>query len=134
MDEPIWVIKAVALALHEEQLAEHGGPSSLRDEGLLDSALDRPKNQFSYGDPDICDLAAAYVYGIASGIARNHPFLGGNKRTSFVVCETFLNLNDCDLKATDEQALLLWMALAEGNVTEAELAEWLRTNSKTEKI
>jgi death-on-curing protein len=130
MDEPGWIIKAVALSLHEEQLAEHGGPSGLRDEGLFDSALDRPKNQFSYGDPDIYDLAAACAY----GIARNHPFLDGNKRTSFVVCETFLNLNDCDLKATDEQALLLWMALAEGNVTEAELAEWLRTNSKAKKI
>lgn len=129
MDEPVWVIKAVALSLHEEQLAEHGGPSGLRDEGLLDSALDRPKSQFSYGNPDIYDLAAACAY----GIAKNHPFLDGNKRTSFVVCETFLNLNDCDLKATDEQALLLWMALAEGSVTEAELAQWLRTNSKAEK-
>ncbi len=130
MDEPVWIIRAVALSLHEEQLAEHGGPSGLRDEGLLDSALDRPKNQFSYGNPDIYDLAAAYAY----GIAKNHPFLDGNKRTSFVVCETFLNLNDCDLKATDEQALLLWLAVAEGGVTEAELAEWLRTNSKAEKI
>lgn len=130
MDEPVWIIRAVALSLHEEQLAEHGGPSGLRDEGLLDFALDRPKNQFSYGNPDIYDLAAAYAY----GIAKNHPFLDGNKRTSFVVCETFLNLNDCDLKATDEQALLLWLAVAEGGVTEAELAEWLRTNSKAEKI
>lgn len=130
MDEPVWIIRAVALSLHEEQLAEHGGPSGLRDEGLLNSALDRPKNQFSYGNPDIYDLAAAYAY----GIAKNHPFLDGNKRTSFVVCETFLNLNDCDLKATDEQALLLWLAVAEGGVTEAELAEWLRTNSKAEKI
>jgi death on curing protein len=130
VDEPVWIIKAVALSLHEEQLAEHGGPSGLRDEGLLDSALDRPKNQFSYGNPDIYDLAAAYAY----GIAKNHPFLDGNKRTSFVVCETFLNLNDCNLKATDEQALLLWMAVAEGSVTEAELAQWLRTNSKAEKI
>jgi death on curing protein len=130
VDEPVWIIRAVALSLHEEQLAEHGGPSGLRDEGLLDSALDRPKNQFSYGSPDINDLAAAYAY----GIAKNHPFLDGNKRTSFVVCETFLNLNDCDLKATDEQALLLWLAVAEGSTTEAELAEWLRTNSKAEKI
>lgn len=130
MDEPVWIIKAVALALHEEQLAEHGGPPGIRDEGLLDSALDRPNNQFSYANPGIYDLAAAYAY----GIAKNHPFLDGNKRTSFVVCETFLNLNDCDLRATDEQALLLLTAMAEGSVTEAELAQWLRANSKAEKI
>jgi death-on-curing protein len=130
VDEPVWIIKAVGLALHEEQLAEHGGPPGIRDEGLLNSALDRPNNQFSYANPDIYDLAAAYAY----GIAKNHPFLDGNKRTSFIVCETFLNLNDCDLRATDEQALLLLIAMAEGSVTEAELVQWLRANSKAEKI
>jgi death on curing protein len=127
VNEPIWIAKAAVLALHEEQLAEHGGPSGLRDEGLLDSALDRPKNQFSYGNPGIYDLAAAYAH----GIAKNHPFLDGNKRASFVVCETFLNLNDCDLTAMDEKALLAWMAMVEGEITEAELAQWLRTNSTT---
>ncbi|MGB7125893.1 MAG: type II toxin-antitoxin system death-on-curing family toxin [Methylovirgula sp.] len=127
MNEPIWIAKAAVLALHEEQLAEHGGPSGLRDEGLLDSALDRPKNQFSYGNPGIYDLASAYAH----GIAKNHPFLDGNKRASFVVCETFLNLNDCDLTAMDEKALLAWMAMVEGEITEAELAQWLRTNSTT---
>lgn len=125
MDEPVWIIKAVVLALHEEQLAEHGGSPGLRDEGLLDSALNRPKNPLLYGNPDIYDLAAAYAY----GIAKNHPFLDGNKRASFVVCEAFLDLNGCDLTAGDEKALLTWIAMAEGTITEPELSQWLRTNS-----
>ena len=130
MDDPVWIIRAIVLALHEEQLAEHGGPSGIRDEGLLDSALERPKNQLSYGDPDIYDLAAAYAY----GIAKNHPFVDGNKRSSFVVSEAFLNLNGYDLIAADEAALLIWLALADGKITEAELAQWLRKNSRAAHI
>lgn len=125
MKEPAWLLKAVVLALHEEQLAEHGGRAGLRDEGLLDSALGRAKNQFHYGSPDIYDLAAAYAF----GIAKNHPFLDGNKRASFVVSETFLNLNGYGLAATDEEALFVWIALAEGKIAETELANWFRSNA-----
>jgi len=125
MKDPKWLTKAVALAFHDEQLAEHGGQSGVRDEGLLDSALDRPKNQFHYGEPDIFDLAAACAF----GLAKNHPFLDGNKRASFVACETFLNLNGRDLRATDEHALATWISLAEGTLTEAKLAQCLRDNS-----
>jgi death on curing protein len=120
--EPIWLSKAVVLALQEEQLAEHGGRTGVRDEGLLDSALDRPKNRFLYGEADICDCAAAYAY----GLAKNHPFVDGNKRTSLVVSETFLNLNGYDLRATDEEVLMAWLALADGTMSEAKLIEWFR--------
>src|SRR6476619_227029 len=90
MDEPEWVLKAVVLALHEEQLAEHGGRASLRDEGLLDSALARPRNAFAFGgETDLASLAAAY----AVGFAENHPFIDGNKRVSNVVTFMFLALN-----------------------------------------
>jgi len=129
MSDPKWLIKAAVLAFHDEQLAEHGGQPGARDEGLLDSALDRPKNQFHYGEPDIFDLAAAYAY----GLAKNHPFLDGNKRASFVACETFLNLNGIDLTAADQEALTTWISLAEGAITEAELAQWLRDNSEKTK-
>jgi len=124
---PEWIAKTTVLAIHDEQLAEHGGQSNIRDEGLLDSALARPQNQFAYGDdPDLCDLAAAYAF----GIAKNHPFVDGNKRVSFVVSETFLNLNDLDLTATDEQACGIWLDLADGKIGEKELAQWFRSNTK----
>ncbi|MGO9005322.1 MAG: type II toxin-antitoxin system death-on-curing family toxin [Beijerinckiaceae bacterium] len=125
MKEPEWLIKAVVLAMQEEQLAEHGGQPGVRDEGLLDSALDRPKNQFCYGTPDIYDLAAAYAY----GISKNHPFLDGNKRASFVVSETFLLLNGFTVTATEEAKLTVWLALADGKMAEAELAKWFRNNA-----
>ena len=122
MREPIWLSKAIVLALQEEQLAEHGGRTGVRDEGLLDSALDRPKNRFLHGEADICDFAAAYAY----GLAKNHAFVDGNKRTSLVVSETFLNLNGYELRATDEDVLMAWLALADGTMSEAELIEWFR--------
>jgi len=122
---PKWLIKAAVVAFHDEQLAQHGGQPGVRDEGLLDSALDRQKNQYHYGKPDIFDLAAEYAY----GLARNHPFPDGNKRASFVACETFLNLNGIDLMASDEEALRIWISLGDGGTTEAELAQWLRDNS-----
>lgn len=125
MKEPTWLIKTVVLALQEEQLAEHGGQLGVRDEGLLDSALDRPKNQCIRGTPDIYDLAAAYAY----GIAKNHPFLDGNKRASLVAAEAFLNLNGHDLTAADAEVLAVWLALASGEMTEIELAEWFRSNA-----
>jgi death on curing protein len=123
--EPEWLIKPLVLALHEEQLAEHGGPPGLRDEGLLDSALDRPRNRFHYDNPDLFDLAAAYAY----GIARNHPFIDGNKRTAFVVMETFLALNGFDFPVADETILPIWLDLASGALSEADLAHWIRQNA-----
>ncbi len=91
----------------------------LRDEGLLDSALERPKNQFAYGDPDLFDLAAAYAF----GIAKNHPFLDGNKRVSFVVAELFLNIDGKEIDATDEEIVTTWAA---SGMSETDLADWLR--------
>lgn len=126
MDEPEWIIKAVVFAVHGEQIAEHGGQPGLRDAGLLDSALSRPKNRFGYEQGDIFDLAAACAY----GIAKNHPFFDGNKRVSFVTCEAFLNINGWTLTAPDEAAVHMWLSLADGSVSEAALAEWLRTNSQ----
>ena len=119
----IWVADSVVLAIHEAQLAEHGGIAGIRDEGLLSSALARPQNLEAYGDdPDVAALAAAYAF----GIARNHPFLDGNKRTAFVVMELFLNLNDWTLEANDTDCIATMMALAAGDLSEKTLAGWLR--------
>lgn len=96
MIAPIWVEEAVIIAIHRRQLAEHGGSDGIRDRGLLESALFRPKNQFAYSSPNIFDLAAAYGY----GIVKNHPFIDGNKRTSYVVMRTFLKLNGYDIQAS----------------------------------
>ena len=112
----------VAIAAHREQLAEHGGGEGLRDRGLLESAMARPKQLASYGDPDFAALAAAYAY----GIARNHPFVDGNKRTAAVVSETFLALNGYELTATDAELVVAFVALAIGELTEDELADWFR--------
>jgi death on curing protein len=119
----VWVLESVVLAIHEEQLAEHGGGVGLRDEGLLASALARPQNQLAYGDaPDAAALAAAYGF----GLARNHPFMDGNKRTAFVVLELFLNLNGWELSADDTDCIATVMALASGSLKEDELAAWVR--------
>ena len=118
--------KAVVIDLHDRQRLEFGGPPGLRDEGLLDSALDRPKNIFAYGNPDLAALAAAYAF----GLARNHPFVDGNKRVSFITTELFLNLNGRELIAADDACVTTWLALAAGTLDEARLAEWLR--DKTE--
>ena len=111
--------------MHERQLAEHGGGEGIRDAGLLDSALQRPLDKFAYGEPDLPDLAAAYAY----GIARNHPFVDGNKRTALVACRTFLLLNGYDLAATKEEKYKTFLALAAGEVDEDELASWLRAHA-----
>ena len=119
----IWVADSVVLAIHEAQLAEHGGIAGIRDEGLLSSALARPQNLEAYGDdPDVAALAAAYAF----GIARNHPFLDGNKRTAFVVMELFVNLNGRSLEADDTDCIATMMALAAGDLSEKTLAKWLR--------
>jgi len=115
-----WVAQAVALAIHDEQIAEHGGVSGVRDLGLLQSALHRPQNLAA--NPDIADLAAAYAF----AIARNHPFVDGNKRTSAVVTRTFLRLNGLDINASQAERLEIWSALGAGSLTEEALASWLR--------
>jgi death on curing protein len=128
MDDPIWINKELATAIHSRQLAEHGGADGVRDEGLLESALARPRQQFAYEDPTptVPALAAAYAY----GIARNHAFIDGNKRTAAVVCETFLELNGFTLNASDVEMYPVFLALAEGSLTEAELVDWLTANTK----
>jgi death on curing protein len=124
--EWIWVARSVVAALHDEQLAEHGGGAGLRDEGLLVSALARPRNLLAYGTPDVIDLAAAYAY----GIAKNHPFIDGYKRTAAVVMELFLDLNGYALSADDASLVTTILGLADGSLSEAALAQWLRANTK----
>lgn len=123
----IWIEKPLALAIHDRQLAEHGGQSGVRDEALLDSALARPRQLHTYGDPppDIAALAASLAY----GLARNHPFLDGNKRTAHVCYRTFLALNGVTLVARDEDKYVAMLALAEGSLSESEFADWLRRHT-----
>ncbi|CCW18361.1 Death on curing protein, Doc toxin [Sphingobium indicum BiD32] len=124
----VWVTPAVAEAAHAEQIAEHGGGGDgLRDRGLFESAMARPHNQALYGDPDAAALAAAYAY----GLARNHPFIDGNKRIAAVVSETFLLLNGYRLTATDAELVVAFLELAAGDLTEADLADWFRQHSAT---
>ena len=120
----VWIERALVLALHERQLAEHGGGIGVRDEGLLESALARPQQLHAYGDPppDLAALAAS----LAFGLARNHPFVDGNKRTAAVACELFLVLNDAALQASNIELYPVYLSLAEGSLSEAEFADWLR--------
>jgi death-on-curing protein len=118
-----WITESSVLAIHDEQIAEHGGLAGVRDLPLLQSALARPQNLEAYGNPDIADLAAAY----AVGIARNHAFLDGNKRTAWVVAETFLLKNGYELIAGDRDGVMTMLAVADGTMSERELAIWLRT-------
>jgi death on curing protein len=118
----IWVSLEVALAAHQEQIAEHGGGEGVRDQGLLESAMAKAENLASYGQPDAAALAAAYAY----GIARNHPFVDGNKRTAAVVSETFLALNDLGVAATDAELVVAFLTLAAGELSEEEMADWFR--------
>jgi death-on-curing protein len=122
----VWVREDVVLAVHLRQLAEHGGGEGVRDEGLLRSALARPQNLLAYGDPppDLASLAAAYAY----GIARNHPFVDGNKRTALVVARLFLLLNGVNLVATQEEKYLTFLKLADGELSEGELTNWVRAH------
>lgn len=120
----VWIEKIFALAIHDRQLAEHGGSSGVRDENLLDSALARPQQLHTYGEPppDLAALAAS----LAFGLARNHPFLDGNKRTAHVCYRAFLALNDAMLMASDEDKYTTMLSLAEGSLSEAGFADWLR--------
>jgi death-on-curing protein len=120
--EPEWLSKALILAIHDEQLAEHGGRTGVRDE----SALARPHNRLAYDTKaDLPTLAAAYAF-----IARNHPFVDGNKRTAFVAAEVFLELNGMTLTASDEDCVLTMLRLAAGEIEEGAFADWLRSNAR----
>ena len=118
----VWIEAAVIRAVHEEQLAEHGGGIGTRDEGLLESALARPLQLAAYGSPDVADLAAAY----GVGLAKNHPFIDGNKRSAFVAVELFLLLNGWELTATDADCVLTMLAVAASTMDEVAYADWLR--------
>lgn len=123
-NEPVWVLEATALAVHDRQLAEHGGGMGVRDGGALQSALARPRNQWEYGEDDRCALAAAY----ALGIAGNHAFVDGNKRTAWAVANIFLALNGRELTFDEHDAIRTVERLAAGELSEAELADWFRTH------
>jgi death-on-curing protein len=120
--EPAWLDVQIALAVHDRQLAEHGGGQGVRDPASLESALARPRNRWGYGEDDRCSLAAAYAY----GIARNHPFVDGNKRTAWVFARLFLALNGVALRFTPEDAIRAMLALAGGEGSEEEMAAWFR--------
>lgn len=127
MAEIIWLYQEVVEAIHRRQLAEHGGGEGLRDPGLLESALARPKNLLAYAavpPPDLAALAAAYAW----GVVRNHPFVDGNKRTAYVVCRLFLNLNGQDIYASPEEKYITFLRLAEGSLSEDGLASWIRAH------
>lgn len=120
--EPVWLDAAIAAAIHDRQLSEHGGPSGVRDRSALESALSRPRNKWEYGENDLCALAAAYAF----GLARNHPFVDGNKRTAWVLARAFLALNSKELVFDPIEAVGAVQSLAAGELTEDELADWFR--------
>jgi death-on-curing protein len=120
--EPVWLDAALALAIHDRQLAEHGGPSGVRDQGALESALTRARNQWEYGEDDLCTLAAAFAF----GVARSHPFTDGNKRTAWVLARSFLILNSVELGYRPEDSVAAVQSLAAGELSEEELADWFR--------
>jgi death-on-curing protein len=122
--EPRWLTKAGVLAMHHESIEIFGGAHGIRDEGRLESALDRPKNKWHYGVEDTCTLAAAYAF----GVSRNHPFIDGNKRTAFLAMTVFLLKSGLKLTATEADAYKEMIRLAAGASTEEELAEWIRAN------
>jgi death on curing protein len=125
MKEPIWVSEKIVLAIHEDQLAQHGGSGGVRDENLLGASLARPKHLFTYGNPTIFDLAAAYGY----GLANNHPFIDGNKRTAFMVMYTFLGLNNYWLEVDEIEVVLKMEGLAMNAETQELIALWLKNNT-----
>lgn len=120
-----WISKQALLLLHAESLAEHGGSPGIRDEGLLDSALARPQNLLAYGEPDVAALAASY----GMGVARNHPFIDGNKRAALLGIGLFLHLNGWRLTASQADTTRTMLALAAGELPEDALADWLRQHA-----
>ncbi|KQV48626.1 death-on-curing protein [Pelomonas sp. Root1217] len=121
-----WLSADVLRAIHHEQLAEHGGAAGIRDEGLFESAVARPQNLAAYEQPDVFELAAVY----AVGLAKNHPFIDGNKRTAYVAMELFLWLNGLELLATDADCVITMLGVAASQISEAELADWLRQQTE----
>lgn len=126
----VWPDREVIIAVHEMQLAEHGGLAGVRDVGLLDLALSRAPNLAAYGEADAAAMAAAYGY----GLSRNHPFIDGNKRTGFVAAELFLNLNGFELDATDADCVITMLSLAAGEVSEDAFAGWLRAHTQKRHV
>lgn len=124
MSRWLWLSQAVIVAVHDAQLATHGGGMGVRDQSLLESALARPENLAAYGTPDAADLAAVYGF----GISRNHAFIDGNKRTGFVAAEMFLILNGFQLTADDTNSALTMLAVSAADITESEFAAWIRLN------
>jgi death on curing protein len=126
MQEPVWISEKIVLAIHDDQLAQHGGSAGVRDENLLGASLARPKHLLTYGEPSIFDLAAAYGY----GLAKNHPFVDGNKRTAFMVMYTFLGLNNYWLDVPEPEVVLKMEGLSVNEETQESIAQWLEANSK----
>ena len=127
MKEPVWVLREIVFLAHEQSLARFGGSAGLRDEGLLDSAQGKPLNLFAYGKPSVFELAASYAF----GLVKNHPFLDGNKRAGFIVAVTFLQINGWRLEVNEVDATIRTLALAAGEMSEADYATWLEENSKS---
>jgi death-on-curing protein len=128
----VWIDHALVMAIHDRQLAEYGGASGVRDEGLLLSALARPQQMEAYAEPapDLAELAAALAY----GLVRNHPFVDGNKRTAAVACESFVDLNGMRLSAGDAELFPRYIALAEGRLSASDFAAWLRQHLRPEQV
>ncbi|GAB4440217.1 MAG: type II toxin-antitoxin system death-on-curing family toxin [Turneriella sp.] len=130
MKEPLWLERKAVLTIHEAQIREHGGGYGVRDEGLLESALARPIQLFNYGEnPDLFQLAAAYGF----GVAKNHPFVDGNKRTAFQCMFVFLYVNNIEINATEVDAVITMLGAADGSIGEKQLADWLRVNHQKVK-
>lgn len=124
MSEPIWLFRSVIAAIHDMQIAEHGGAAGLRDAGMLDSAVARPLTLYGYGETDIFRLAAAYAF----SLVRNHPFVDGNKRSAFLAAYVFLRVNGHAVAADEASAATMTLALAAGDITEDDFTDWLRAN------
>ena len=125
MKEPEWLLEETLIALHDVLVSEFGGETGIRDEGLLESALARPRNLLNYGRADLFDLAAAYAY----GLVKNHPFIDGNKRVGFMAAAIFLELNRIRFRAAEVDAAVEMLAVAAGERTEIQFAQWLRDHS-----
>ena len=126
MSEPVWLLESAVLIVHEVTLSIHGGGVGIRDQGLLESALARPRNLYEYGEPGIFELAAAYT----GGVVQNHPFIDGNKRTGFLAGAAFLELNGYRFVASETEATQIILALASGQLSEQQLADWMEKSSR----
>jgi death on curing protein len=125
MSEPFWISEEIATTIHADQIAQHGGSPGIRDENLLSASLARPRHLFVYGEPTLFDLAAAYGY----GLAKNHPFIEGNKRTAFAVMATFLEVNGYSLEVPEMEVVAIMERLASDGETQDSVAKWLEENS-----